>query len=67
MSMEDVEILAVAKKFAKKYAQDGTIHSISVNGASQTITDEGAVNLDVADNLITDSQWTALASLWAVE
>lgn len=67
MSLSDVEILAIAKKYAKKYAQDGTIHSISVNGVSQTITDGGVVNLDVADNLITDSQWTALASLWAVE
>lgn len=67
MSMEDVEILAIARKYAKKYAKDGTIHSISVNGARQTITDEGVVNLNVADNLITDSQWTELATLWAVE
>ena len=48
------------------HGQDGILGSISVNGVAQTI-ENNAVNLNVADNLITDSQWTALATLWAVE
>lgn len=38
--------------------------SISVNGVSQTITD-GAVDLDIANNLITEAQWTAINGLYA--
>lgn len=35
------------------------ISSISVNGVAQTVT-SGAVDLDVASNLITETQWTAI-------
>lgn len=38
--------------------------SISVNGVAQTITD-GAVDLDIASNLITEAQWTAINGLYA--
>lgn len=38
--------------------------SISVNGVAQTITD-GAVDLDIASNLITEAQWTAINRLYA--
>lgn len=38
--------------------------SVSVNGVEQTITD-GAVNLDIANNLITEAQWTAINGLYA--
>lgn len=38
--------------------------SISVNGVAQTITD-GAVDLNIASNLITEAQWTAINGLYA--
>ena len=44
--------------------QNGKVVSISVNGVAQTIS-EGAVNLDVAGNLITDTQWADITALYA--
>lgn len=46
-------------------AGQGDINSISVNGVKQTIS-SGEVNLDIVSNLITESQWTSLQSLWAI-
>ena len=46
-------------------AGQGDINSISVNGVKQTISN-GEVNLDIVSNLITESQWTSLQSLWAI-
>ena len=46
-------------------AGQGDINSISVNGTAQTIS-SGAVDLDIVSNLITESQWTSLQSLWAI-
>ncbi len=40
------------------------LSQISVNGVSQTIS-AGAVDLNVADNLITETQWTAINGLYA--
>lgn len=40
----------------------GGVTSIAVNGVSQTIT-AGAVNLDVASNLITEEQWTSIQAI----
>lgn len=40
----------------------GGVTSIAVNGVSQTIT-SGAVNLDVASNLITEAQWTSIQAI----
>ena len=40
----------------------GGVNSIAVNGVAQTIT-AGAVNLDVATNLITEAQWTSIQSI----
>lgn len=42
------------------------VRTVKVNGVNQTVSNN-AVDLDIASNLITDSQWTALAALWAVE
>lgn len=42
--------------------QSGGVTSIAVNGVNQTIT-QGAVDLDVASNLITETQWTAIQAL----
>lgn len=49
---------------AYKTLLDGAVASISVNGAAQTITNN-AVDLDVANNLITEAQWTALQSTFS--
>ena len=38
-----------------------SVHSIKVNGVSQTVTNN-AVDLDVASNLITETQWTTIKS-----
>lgn len=38
------------------------ITSVSVNGVAQTIT-SGAVDLDVASNLITEAQWTNVQAI----
>ena len=40
------------------------LSSISVNGVAQTIS-QGAVNLDVASNLITETQWAAITALYS--
>ena len=40
----------------------GGVTSIAVNGVAQTIT-QGAVDLDVASNLITEAQWTSIQSI----
>lgn len=40
------------------------ISSVSVNGVAQTVT-SGAVDLDVASNLITEAQWTAILAEFA--
>ena len=36
--------------------------TVSVNGEAQTVADN-ALDLDVASNLITDSQWTSITAL----
>lgn len=46
-------------------AGQGDINYISVNGVAQTIS-SGEVDLDIVSNLITESQWTSLQSLWAI-
>ena len=40
------------------------VDTIAVNGVNQTVT-LGAVDLDVANNLITDAQWTTLSTLYS--
>lgn len=40
------------------------LSSVSVNGVQQAITN-GAVDINVADNLITETQWTAINALYA--
>lgn len=40
------------------------ISSVSVNGVAQTVT-SGTVDLDVASNLITETQWTAILAEFA--
>ena len=47
---------------AYKEKLDGAVDSISVNGVAQTIT-SGAVDLDVASNLITETQWTQIGTI----
>lgn len=42
---------------------DGKVGSVAVNGVSQTV-ESGAVDIDVASNLITESQWTAINALY---
>ena len=49
---------------ALKLIVEGAVSSISVNGVSQTIT-SNAVDLDVANNLITETQWTAISGLYS--
>ena len=40
------------------------VTSVSVNGEAQTVS-SGAVDLDVASNLITEAQWTAINAIFA--
>ena len=49
---------------ALKTKVEDSANDISVNGVEQTITD-GAVDLDIATNLITEAQWTAINGLYA--
>lgn len=49
---------------ALKTKVEDSANDISVNGVEQTITD-GAVDLDIANNLITEAQWTAINGLYA--
>lgn len=48
---------------ANKAVNIEAVVSISVNGVAQTITD-GATDLDVASNLITEAQWSTLSTLY---
>lgn len=49
------------EQVAGLFQGDG-VKTVSVNGVAQTVT-AGAVNIDVATNLITETQWTSLVSL----
>ena len=49
---------------ALKAIVDGAVSNISVNGVAQTIASH-AVDLDIASNLITETQWTAISGLYA--
>lgn len=44
------------------FSTSGGVNSIAVNGVAQTIS-QGAVDLDVASNLITEAQWTSIQSI----
>ena len=39
-----------------------SVYSIAVNGVAQTVT-QGAVDLDVENNLITEATWTQIQSI----
>lgn len=41
----------------------GGVTSIAVNGVSQTISQQGSVDLDVASNLITEAQWSSIEAI----
>jgi hypothetical protein len=45
-----------------KQKVEDSVDTISVNGVSQTITD-GEVDLDIANNLITEAQWAQLQNI----
>lgn len=49
---------------ANKAVNIEAVESVKVNGVSQTVT-SGAVDLDVASNLITETQWTSINNLYA--
>lgn len=49
------------EQVAGLFQGDG-VKTVSVNGVAQTVT-SGAVDIDVATNLITETQWTSLVSL----
>lgn len=51
-------------KWINSNALANKVDNISVNGVAQTITN-GAVDLDVASNLITETQWANINSLYA--
>lgn len=64
--MADVSVLNFGGTAGTRNIKDASaVRSISVNGVSQTIT-SGAVNLDVATNLIPETQWTTLQSKFAI-
>lgn len=49
-------------QLAGLFNTDGGVNSIAVNGVAQTIS-QGAVDLDVASNLITEAQWASIQSI----
>jgi hypothetical protein len=49
---------------ANKAVNIEAVDTIAVNGVAQTITD-GAVDLDIANNLITEAQWSQIQALLA--
>lgn len=64
--MADVSVLNFGGTAGTRNIKDASaVRSISVNGVSQTIS-SGAVNLDVATNLIPETQWTTLQSKFAI-
>lgn len=64
--MADVSVLNFGGAAGTRNIKDASaVRSISVNGVSQTIS-SGAVNLDVATNLIPETQWTTLQSKFAI-
>lgn len=60
MSLQAVnQSTGATTQIAGLFAASGSIDSISVNGVAQTIV-QGAVDLNVAENLITETQWAAV-------
>lgn len=49
-------------QIAGLFVGNGGVTSIAVNGVAQTIS-SGAVDLDVASNLITDAQWASIQTI----
>ena len=65
--MSDISVLNFGDGGGDRNIKDAhAIRTVKVNGASQTISNS-SVDLDIASNLITDAQWTALGTLWSVE
>ena len=61
--LADGDILIYDQTQSKwKNVSDAIIDDIKVNGVAQTIT-AGAVDLDVASNLITETQWTEIQTI----
>ena len=61
--LADGDILIYNQTQSKwKNVSDAIIDDIKVNGVAQTIT-AGAVDLDVASNLITETQWTEIQTI----
>ena len=61
--MADVSVLNFGDGGGDRNVKDANaVRSIKVNGVSQTITNN-AVDLDVASNLITETQWTTIQSI----
>lgn len=64
--MSDISVLNFGDGGGDRNIKDASaIRTVKVNGVSQTISNS-EVDIDVANNLITDAQWTALATLWSV-
>lgn len=64
MSLQAVDqSTGTTTQIAGLFAASDSIDSISVNGVAQTIS-QGAVDLDVASNLITETQWTAIQAVF---
>ena len=61
--MSDVSVLNFGDGGGNRNIKDANaVRSIKVNGVSQTITNN-ATNLDVATNLIPETQWASIQSL----
>lgn len=63
MSLQAVDqSTGATTQIAGLFGASGSIDSISVNGVAQTIS-QGAVDLDVASNLIPETQWASIGSI----
>ena len=63
--MADVSVLNFGDGGGNRNVKDASAaRSIKVHGVSQTITNN-AVDLNIYDNMITDTNWTAISALYS--
>lgn len=63
--MADVSVLNFGDGGGNRNIKDASsVRSIKVHGVSQTVTNN-AVDLNIYDNMITDTNWTAISALYS--
>lgn len=64
-AVNPIQVLDLGTGLGEQPVQDAeAIHSIKVNGATQSVSNN-AVDLDIYNNMFTDTNWTAISALYS--